>query len=76
MQLQINNNEVTLTAREIFQINIEFMQNKYPHRNISLVKSYYGDLVQIDGEIKFNTDGYSLLYNLKRQCDALEYELN
>lgn len=76
MQLQINNNEVTLNGRDIFLINIEFMKNKYPHRNISLVKSPYGELVQIDGEIKFNTEGYSLLYNLKRLCKALEDELN
>ncbi|MBQ2175780.1 MAG: hypothetical protein II453_12220 [Alphaproteobacteria bacterium] len=74
MQLHTNNSE-DLTSREIFQINVEFMQGKYPHRNISLVKSAYGDLVQIDGEIKFNTEGYCLLYNLKRMCDALEDEL-
>lgn len=35
MQLHTKNSE-DLTAREIFQINVEFMQGAYPRRNIKL----------------------------------------
>lgn len=74
MQLSTKNNK-KLTDREIFQINLEFMANAYPDRNIELKHTSYGDIVMIDGEQKFNTQGYSLLYNLQRLCKCLEEEL-
>ena len=74
MQLSTKDNK-ELTEREIFQINLEFMANAYPDRNIELKHTSYGDIVMIDGEQKFNTQGYSLLYNLQRLCKCLEEEL-
>ena len=74
MQLHTENSE-DLTAREIFQINLEFMQKEYPRRDIRLEHRSYGDIVIVDGEDKFNTEGYCLLYNLQRLCKCLEDEL-
>lgn len=74
MQLHTDNSE-NLTAREIFLINIEFMQKEYPRRDIRLEHRSYGDIVIVDGEDKFNTEGYCLLYNLQRLCECLEDEL-
>ena len=74
MQLTTKDNK-KLTDREIFLIDLEFMANAYPDRNIELKHTSYGDIVMIDGEQKFNTQGYSLLYNLKRLCKCLEEEL-
>lgn len=74
MQLSTKDNK-ELTEREIFQINLEFMANAYPDRNIELKHTSYGDIVMIDGEQKFNIQGYSLLYNLQRLCKCLEEEL-
>lgn len=74
MQLPTNDSE-DLTAREIFEINLEFMRGAYPKRNIELQHTSYGDLVVIDGEQKFNIEGYCLLYNLQRLCECLEDEL-
>lgn len=34
-----------------------------------------GTLVYYNGEVAFNTDGYNLLYNLKRLCNLLDAEL-
>ena len=74
MQLSTKDNK-ELTEREIFQINLEFMANAYPDRNIEIRHTSYGDIVVIDGEQKFNAKGYSLLYNLQRLCKCLEEEL-
>ncbi len=74
MDLRVKDSE-DLTAREIFQINLEFMRGAYPKRNIELQRTNYGDIVVIDGEQKFNTEGYCLLYNLQRLCECLEGEL-
>lgn len=60
-----------LTAREIFRINLEFFQGAYPKRNIRME----GSLVYIDGECKFNIEGYNLLYNMQRLTKCLEDEL-
>lgn len=57
--------------KEAFIEILLIFQHKYPHRHIEM----NGTIVNIDGEDKFNTDGYNLLYNLKRLCDCLEDEL-
>lgn len=46
-------------------------QEKYPNTDIYMI----GTLVYLNGDCIFNTDGFSLLYNLKRLCDALCREL-
>lgn len=70
MDLKVKDSK-DLTAREIFEINLEFFQNAYPKRNIQLV----GTLVYVDGECKFNIEGYNLLYNMQRLVACLEGEL-
>ena len=57
---------------EIFQEALNRIAETYPHREIKMV----GTLVYIDGESRFSTDGYRLLYNIKRLVDALEDELH
>lgn len=64
-------NTTELTAHDIFRINLEFFQGAYPHRSIELKDM----LVYIDGECKFNTEGYNLLFNLQRLVKCLEDEL-
>ena len=56
---------------ELFREVLNRMAETYPHRDIKMV----GTLVYIDGESRFNTDGYRFLYNIKRLADALEQEL-
>jgi len=70
MDLKVKDSK-DLTAREIFEINLEFFQNAYPKRNIQLVDT----LVYVDGECKFNIEGYNLLYNMQRLVNCLEGEL-
>ena len=56
---------------ELFKEVLNRMAETYPHRDIKMVDT----LVYIDGESRFSTDGYSLLYNIKRLVDAIEDEL-
>ena len=56
---------------ELFQEVLARMAETYPHRDIKMV----GTLVYIDGESRFSTNGYRLLYNIKRLVDAIENEL-
>ena len=56
---------------ELFQEVLNRMAETYPHRDIKML----GTLVYIDGKCRFNTDGYILLYNIKRLADAIEDEL-
>ena len=74
MSLKVKDSK-DLTAREIFEINVDFLRGAYPNRNIKLLKTPYGDIVEIDGEQKFNTEGYCFLYNLRRLVKCLEGEL-
>ena len=57
--------------KELFKEVLDRMAETYPHRDIKMI----GTLVYIDGESRFSTDGYSLLYNIKRLADAIEDEL-
>lgn len=64
------------TENRIFDSVIEKFREQYPNRNIEVVNGGYGDwLVRIDDEVKFNTSGYNLLYNLQRLCGCLADEL-
>ena len=60
-----------MNDKELFQKVLNRMAETYPHRVIKMV----GTLVYIDGKCRFNTDGYRLLYNIKRLADAIEDEL-
>lgn len=59
----------------VFTSVLEAFQEKYPHRNIRVEVQYGDRMISVDNEIQFNLEGYNLLYNLKRLCDALEDEL-
>ena len=60
-----------MNDNELFREVLNRMAETYQHRDIKIV----GTLVYIDGKCRFNTDGYTLLYNIKRLADALECEL-
>ena len=60
-----------MNDKELFQEVLDRMAETYPHRDIKML----GTLVYIDGKCRFNTDGYILLYNIKRLADAIEDEL-
>ena len=60
-----------MNDKELFQEVLNRMAETYPHRDIKMV----GTLVYIDGKCRVNTDGYRLLYNIKRLVDAIEDEL-
>lgn len=60
---------------ELFLEVLEHFKKQYPRRRIEVKRYGYGNIVSIDGEDKFNTSGYNLLYNIKRLCDCLEDEL-
>lgn len=57
--------------KQLFNEVLNNFSEKYPKRNIKKV----GTLIYIDDECKFNTDGFNILYNIKRLCDAIEDEL-
>ena len=60
-----------MNDKELFRKVLDRMAETYPHRDIKMV----GTFVYIDGKCRFNTDGYRLLYNIKRLADAIEDEL-
>ena len=60
-----------MNDKELFRKVLDRMAETYPHRDIKMI----GTLVYIDGESRFSTDGYRLLYNIKRFADAIEDEL-
>lgn len=47
-------------------------QERYPAQQLRIVE---GTCIEVKGELKFNYDGYNLLYNLQRLCAAIEEEL-
>jgi len=62
--------------KSVFCTVIEKFRKQYPERRINIVGGDNGDeFLTIDDEIKFNTTGYNLLYNLIRLCNELKDEL-
>lgn len=57
--------------KELFNQVFEHFQARYDHRNLEISAK----IVYDKGKAVFNTDGYNLLYNLKRLCKTLEDEL-
>lgn len=67
---------MSIEEKSVFCTVIEKLRKQYPERRISLVDGGNGyELVAVDDEIKFNTTGYNLLYNLMRLCNELKDEL-
>lgn len=66
-----------MNEQKLFALIFEHFQNKYGHANLEMVNPYgpKRTIVSMNGEMIFNTDGYNLLYNLTRLCDALKEEL-
>ena len=58
-----------MTDNELFRAVFGSFQTRYEGLE------YKGTLVYYKGEIRFNTDGFNLLYNLTRLCDILKGEL-
>lgn len=54
---------------------VEALNARYPHRNIELKQEGENRYLYADGECKFCTTGYCLLYNMQRLCNILENEL-
>ncbi|MBR4589752.1 MAG: hypothetical protein IKO36_03725 [Bacteroidaceae bacterium] len=55
----------------IFMEVFNRFQEQYPNRNLRM----NGTIVEIDGQQRFNIDGFNLLYNLKRLVGILADEL-
>lgn len=66
---------MTNEEKSIFASVLAKFREQFPDKNINLVGEYGDELVTIDGEVKFNTTGYNLLYNLYRLCECLKNEL-
>lgn len=62
---------VETTDLTIFMKVFNRFQQQYPRRDLRL----NGTIVEIDGQQKFNIDGFNLLYNLKRLTEILTDEL-
>lgn len=60
-----------MSDRELFKTVFDRFAESYPRRDLKM----QGTLVYVDGQCKFNTDGFNLLYNLLRLCECLEKEL-
>ena len=64
------------SEKAIFNAVVEKFKEQYPHRNIKSYTAIFGEeYINIDGEDKFCTTGYNLLYNLQRLVKVLEDEL-
>lgn len=62
--------------KDAFMLIFNELKDRYPHRNLEIKDTPYGEIVRIDNEDRlFNSSGYSLLFNIKRLCDALKNEL-
>lgn len=67
---------MTQEERKLFDDVVDKFKEQYPRRNITVRNAGFGDeLVNVDGEDKFNLTGYNLLYNLQRLCGVLADEL-
>ena len=67
---------MSIEEKKVFCTVIKKFREQYPERRINIVGGCNGDeLLTINDEIKFNTTGYNLLYNLQRLCNELKDEL-
>lgn len=66
-----NQKDMTCFDKCVFDQAIDHLAHNYPNRDLKLV----GNLVYCDGEAKFNTAGYNLLYCLQQLVRCLEDEL-
>ncbi|WQJ53505.1 MAG: hypothetical protein [Wendovervirus sonii] len=57
--------------KEIFKILLDRLSIRYSARNIKML----GTIVYVDGEARFNTEGFNLLYNTQRLVNCIKDEL-
>lgn len=56
-----------MTDRELFNEVFNNFRSRYPNTNLEMV----GTMVYLNGEARFNTDGFNLAYNLHRLVGLL-----
>lgn len=56
-----------MTDRELFNEVFDNFQARYPNSHIEMK----GTLIYLNGEVRFNTDGFNLAYNLHRLIGLL-----
>ena len=56
-----------MTDRELFNEVFNNFRSHYPNTNLEMV----GTMVYLNGEARFNTDGFNLAYNLHRLVGLL-----
>ena len=67
---------MSIEENSVFYSVIGTLRNEYPKKDLNMIGGRDGDeFVAVNNEIQFNTNGYNLLYNLKRLCDVLQDEL-
>ena len=67
---------MSIEEKSVFYSVIGILRNEYPKKDLNMIGGMDGDeFVTINDEIQFNTNGYNLLYNMKRLCDVLQDEL-
>ena len=56
-----------MTDKELFFEVFNNFRSRYPNTNLEMV----GTMVYLNGEARFNTDGFNLAYNLHRLVGLL-----
>lgn len=56
-----------MTDKELFFEVFNNFRSRYPNTNLEMV----GTMVYLNGEARFNTDGFNLAYNLHRLIGLL-----
>lgn len=56
---------------EMFKEVLNYFVERYPSSRLEM----RGTIVRVNGKDVFNMDGWNLLFNLKRLCEALKDEL-
>ena len=67
---------MNIEEKIVFCTVIDKLSEQYPDRTINIISGDNGEVfLIINDEIKFNMNGYNLLYNLHRLCNELKDEL-
>lgn len=73
---QIIENMAAMNDQDFLKAVVDKFAEKYPRRRIELrEEDREHTCVYVDGQAKYCTTGYNLLYNISRLCKALEDEL-
>lgn len=73
---EVIENMAAMNDQDFLKAVVDKFAEKYPRRHIELrEEDREHACVYIDGQAKYCTTGYNLLYNISRLCKALEDEL-